>query len=63
MSNEYINSRFEEFGLKEDPKLKIILSNSCDGTELGRESIFSHFHYSMKSIEFVRDEITVYLHF
>ena len=63
MSNEYINSRFEELGVKEDTKVRIIPSISGEGSELGGESIFSHYHYSIKRIEFVKEENTVYLHF
>ena len=63
MSSEYINSRFEELGVKEDTKVRIIPSISGDGSELDGESIFSHYHYSIKRIEFVKEENTVYLHF
>ena len=63
MSSEYINSRFEELGVGEDTKVRIIPSISGDGSELGGESIFSHYHYSIKRIEFVKEENTVYLHF
>ena len=63
MSNEYLISRFEELGVKEDTKVRIIPSISGDGSELGGESIFSHYHYSIKRIEFVKEENTVYLHF
>ena len=44
MSNEYLISRFEELGVKEDTKVRIIPSISGDGSELGGESIFSHYH-------------------
>ena len=63
MSSEYINSRFEELGVEEDTKVRIIPSISGDGSELGGEAIFSHYHYSIKRIEFVKEENTVYLHF
>ena len=63
MSSEYINSRFEELGVGEDTKVRILPSISGDGSELGGESIFSHYHYSIKRIEFVKEENTVYLHF
>ena len=63
MSNEYIVSRFEELGVKEDTKLRIIPSISGDGSDLDGETIFSHHHYSFKRIEFVKEENTVYLHF
>ena len=63
MSNEYIVSRFEELGVKEDTKLRIIPSISGDGSDLDGETIFSHHHYSIKRIEFVKEENTVYLHF
>ena len=63
MSSEYINNRFEELGVGEDTKVRIIPSISGDGSELGGESIFSHYHYSIKRIEFVKEENTVYLHF
>jgi len=63
MSIEYINNRFEELGVGEDAKVRIIPSISGDGSELGGDSIFSHYHYSIKRIEFVKEENTVYLHF
>ena len=63
MSSEYINNRFEELGVGEDTKVRIIPSISGDDSELGGESIFSHYHYSIKRIEFVKEENTVYLHF
>ena len=63
MSSEYINNRFEELGVGEDTKVRIIPSISGDGSELGGNSIFSHYHYSIKRIEFVKEENTVYLHF
>ena len=63
MSSEYINSRFEELGVKEDIKVRIISSISGDSSDLGGESIFFHYHYSVKRIEFVKDENTVNLHF
>ena len=63
MSSEYINNRFEELEVGEDTKVRIIPSISGDGSELGGESIFSHYHYSIKRIEFVKEENTVYLHF
>ena len=63
MSSDYINSRFEELGIGEDTKVRIIPSISGNGSELGSESIFSHHHYSIKRIEFVKEENTVYLHF
>lgn len=63
MSSEYIDSRFEELGVKEDTKVRVIPSISGDGSELSSESIFSHYHYSIKRIEFVKEENTVYLHF
>ena len=63
MSSEYIYSRFEELGVGEETKVRIIPSISGDGSELGGESIFSHYHYSIKRIEFVKEENTVYLHF
>ena len=63
MSSEYINSRFEELGVGGHTKVRLIPSISGDGSELGGESIFSHYHYSIKRIEFVREENTVYLHF
>ena len=63
MSSEYINNRFEELGVGEDTKVRIIPSISGDGSELGSESIFSHYHYAIKRIEFVKEENTVYLHF
>ena len=63
MSSAYINSRFEELGVVEDTKVRIIPSISGDGSEIGGESIFSHYHYSIKRIEFVKEENTVYLHF
>ena len=63
MSSEYINNRFEELGVGEDTKVRIIPSISGDDSELGGESIFSHYHYAIKRIEFVKEENTVYLHF
>ena len=63
MSSEYIDSRFEELGVKEDTKVRIIPSISGDRSDSGGESIFSHYHYSIKRIEFVKEENTVYLHF
>ena len=63
MSIEYINNRLEELGVGEDAKVRIIPSISGDGSELGGDSIFSHYHYSIKRIEFVKEENTVYLHF
>ena len=63
MSNEYINNRFEELGVKEETKVRIIPSISGAGSDLGGEAIFSHYHYSIKRIEFVKEENTVYLHF
>ena len=63
MSSEYIKGRFEELGVGEDTKVRIIPSISGDGSEIGGESIFSHYHYSIKRIEFVKEENTVYLHF
>ena len=63
MSNEYINNRFEELGVKEETKVRIIPSISSAGSDLGGEAIFSHYHYSIKRIEFVKEENTVYLHF
>ena len=63
MSSEYINSRFEGLGVGKDTKVRIIPSISGYGSELADESIFSHYHYSIKRIEFVKEENTVYLHF
>ena len=63
MSNEYINNRFEELGVNGETNVRIIPSISGDGSELGGETIFSHYHYSIKRIEFVKEENTVYLHF
>ena len=63
MSSEYIDSRFGELGVKEDTKVRIIPSISGDRSDSGGESIFSHYHYSIKRIEFVKEENTVYLHF
>ena len=63
MSSEYINSRFEELGVGKNTKVRIIPSISGYGSELGDESILSHDHYSIKRIEFVKEENTVYLHF
>ena len=63
MSSVYIDSRFEELGVKEDTKVRIIPSISGDGSYLGGKSLFSHYHYSIKRIEFVKEENTVYLHF
>ena len=63
MNSGYINDRFEELGVKENTKVRIIPSISGDGSELGGESIFFHYHYSIKRIEFVREENTVYFHF
>ena len=63
MSREYIDSRFEELGVKKDTKIRIIPSISGDGSELDGELIYSHYHYSIKRIEFVKEENTVYLHF
>ena len=63
MSSEYINSRFEELGVGGHTKVRLIPSISGDGSELGGESIFSHYHYSIKRIEFVKEENTGYLHF
>ncbi len=63
MSNEYINSRIEELGVGEGKKVRIIPSISGDVSELGGESIFSRYHYSIKRIEFGKEENTVYLHF
>ena len=63
MSSEYINNRFEELGVDEDSKVRIIPSISGNGSELGGDSIFSHYHYSIKRIEFVKEENTVDLHF
>ena len=63
MSSEYIDSRFEELGVKQDTKVRVIPSISGDGSDLGGESIFFHYHYSIKRIEFVKEENTVYLHF
>ncbi len=63
MNREYIDSRFEELGVKKDTKIRIIPSISGDGSDLGDGSIFSHYHYSIKRVEFVEEENTVYLHF
>ncbi|OUV03275.1 MAG: hypothetical protein CBC42_02105 [Betaproteobacteria bacterium TMED82] len=63
MSSDYIKSRFDELGVKDDTKVRIIPSISGDGSELSDESIFSHCHYSIKRIEFIKEENTVYLHF
>ena len=63
MSRKYINSRFGELGVGEDTNVRIIPSISGDDSDLGGESIFSHYHYSIKRIEFVKEENTVYLHF
>ena len=63
MSSEYINNRFDELGVGEDTKVRIIPSISGNGSELGGDSIFAHYHYSIKRIEFVKEENTVYLHF
>ena len=63
MSSDYINSRFEELGVEKNTKVRIIPSISGDSSELGDDSIFSHYHYSIKRIEFVKEENTVYLHF
>ena len=63
MSSEYIYNRFKELGVKEDTKVRIIPSISGEGSNLGGDTIFSHYHYSIKRIEFVKEENTVYLHF
>ncbi|MDA9690242.1 hypothetical protein N9V13_07535 [Betaproteobacteria bacterium] len=63
MNSEYINGRFEELGVGQNTKVRVIPSISGYGSELGDESIFSHYHYSIKRIEFVKEENTVYLHF
>ncbi|GIR48749.1 MAG: hypothetical protein CM15mP58_08460 [Burkholderiaceae bacterium] len=63
MSSEYINSRFEELGDGED-KVSNNFPISGDDSVLGgvRAGSF-HYHYSIKRIEFVKEENTVYLHF
>ncbi len=63
MSSDYIHSRFDELGVEKNTKVRIIPSISGDGSELGGDSIFPHYHYSIKRIEFVKEENTVYLHF
>ena len=63
MSSEYINNRLEEHGVEEDTKVRIIPSISSYGSELGGKWISYQYHYSIKSIEFVKEENTAYLHF
>ena len=63
MSSGYVSNRFDELGIKEDTNVRIIPSISGDGSEFGGESTFPHRHYSIKRIEFVKEENTVYLHF
>lgn len=57
MGSEYLNNRFKELGVKEDTKVRLIPSISGDGSELGGERIFSHYHYLIKRIEFVEKKI------
>tara|TARA_A100001015_G_scaffold51531_1_gene56638 strand:+ start:423 stop:623 length:201 start_codon:yes stop_codon:yes gene_type:complete len=57
MSSEYLNNRFEELGVKEDTKGRLIPSISGDGSELGGERIFSYYHYLSKRIEFGREKM------
>ena len=48
MSSEYINNRFEEQGVEEDTKVRIIPSISGYGFELGSKWISYYYHYSIK---------------
>ena len=57
MSSEYINNRFEELGVGEDTKVRIIPSISGDGSELGGNSIFSHYPIQLKELSLLKREI------
>ena len=59
MGSEYLNNRFEELGVKEDTKVRLIPSISGDSSELGGGRIFSHYHYLIKRIEFVEKKYGV----
>ena len=58
-----IDNILSQLGVEKNTKVRIIPSISGYGSELADESIFSHYHYSIKRIEFVKEENTVYLHF
>tara|TARA_Y100000589_G_scaffold328681_1_gene373348 strand:- start:113 stop:418 length:306 start_codon:yes stop_codon:yes gene_type:complete len=64
MTVMYIHDRIVELGIDRETKVRIIPSISGDGSDLNDgKRILSNNHYSMKRIEFVKEENTVYLHF
>ena len=64
MTVTYIHDRIVELGIKRDTRVRIIPSISGSGSDLSdEEKLYSNNHYSMKRIEFKKEENTVYLHF
>ena len=64
MSLDYLNKRFEELGIEGNVNIRIIPSIMGLGSEVGDgETIYSKDTFSIKRIEFVEEENTVYLHF
>ena len=65
MTIHYINSRLDELCADDKTKVRIIPSISGEHSVIGicDESVSSSSHYSIKRIEFVEEENTVYLHF
>lgn len=64
MSLDYLNKRFEELGIEGNVKIRIIPSIMGLGSEVSDgETIQSQDTFSIKRIEFVKEENTVYLHF
>ena len=64
MSLDYLNKRFEELGIEGNVNIRIIPSIMGLGSEVSDgETIYSKDTFSIKRIEFVEEENTVYLHF
>ena len=64
MTVGYIHERLSELGIDKPTKVRIIPSISGVGSEIGDgELLSSNDSFSMKRIEFVKEEDTVYLHF
>ena len=57
MSSEYINNRFEELGVGEDTKVRIIPSISGDDSELGVSRSFLTIIIQLKELSLLKRKI------
>ena len=64
MSLDYLNKRFEELGIEGNVNIRIIPSVTGLGSDISDgETIYFNDTFSIKRIEFIKVENTVYLHF